>query len=364
VSAAAENGERIAGALRLARPGFELDVDLDLPAAGVTALFGPSGSGKTTLLRCIAGLEPRVEGWLTVAGEPWLDSAAGIHRPAHRRAVGYVFQESALFRHRSVAGNLAYAHRRTPPSRRALGVTEIAERFRIPHLLDRAVGSLSGGERQRVAIARAMITAPGLLLMDEPLASVDEAGKAGILAMLDELRADSPAPILYVSHQVAEVARFADRVLVLGDGRPRAEGPVGEVLADLDASGAPAARVRAVIDGTVRNWDRGDGIARVAFAGGELELPLPPNAPGARIRCSCEAGDVSLCRERPSATSILNVVPVVVEALDEVEPAHVLVRCRAGETPIPALITRRSRRVLDLAVGDTCFAQIKAVAIA
>jgi len=206
---------------RLQRGGFLLDAGFEAPSSGVTAVLGPSGCGKTTLLRCISGLERAPEGVLSVQGELWQDSAGGVFLPVHRRPLGYVFQEASLFPHLSVHGNLEYGWKRTQEERR-VGFDEAVALTGIEGLLQRRPEGLSGGERQRVAIARALLTSPRLLLMDEPLSALDQASKGEILPYLERLHEQLTMPILYVSHALEEVARLADHLVLMEEGRVRA----------------------------------------------------------------------------------------------------------------------------------------------
>ncbi len=228
---------RLVAALRTTLGAFRLDVDLDVPARGVTAIFGPSGCGKTTVLRAIAGLE-RASGSLRVAGETWQDDARGVFVPTHERGVGYVFQDAALFAHLTVRENLEYGLRRrerrgkgslAPPAA-LLGLQHVVALLGVEALLDRSPSRLSGGERQRVALARALVAGPRLLLMDEPLASLDAARKAEVLPYLERLRDEVAIPALFVSHALDEVARLASHVVLMEAGRVVASGPAAEIL--------------------------------------------------------------------------------------------------------------------------------------
>jgi molybdate transport system ATP-binding protein len=227
---------RLEARLAHAFPGFALDAELDLPARGVTALFGPSGSGKTTLLRAIAGLE-RARGRVALGAAVWQDDAAGIFRPVHRRRLGYVFQEAALFPHRRVLANLEYGRRRLPAGTPAPETTTVLELLDLAPLAHRWPATLSGGQRQRVALGRALLSAPELLLLDEPLASLDHAAREIILGYLERLRDETGVPMLFVSHQPGEVERLADRVVPIGEGRAGEPRPVAEWAGDsgLDA---------------------------------------------------------------------------------------------------------------------------------
>jgi molybdate transport system ATP-binding protein len=359
----------LAGRFRLQRGGFLLDVEIAGPARGVTAVFGPSGSGKTTLLRCAAGLEHAPEGRFAVAGEVWQDEARGVFLPPHRRPLGYVAQEAALFPHLSVAGNLRYGLRRTPPERRRVDWDWAVEGLGLAPLLGRRPERLSGGERQRVAIGRALLRSPGLLLLDEPLAALDAAARSEVLDRLERLLGEMPLPALYVSHSWAEVARLADHLLLLDGGRLRAAGPPAELAARADLPAAalpgeegPEALVEAVVAAADERWD----LLYLDFPGGRLALPRDAalaRAPGDRCRLRVAARDVSLALERPSRTSILNVFPARVVAVEPAGPAQVLVRLDAGGAPLLARITRRSSEELGLAPNTAVWAQVKSASL-
>ncbi|MEW6512536.1 MAG: molybdenum ABC transporter ATP-binding protein [Pseudomonadota bacterium] len=354
----------IAARFRHAYPGFALDVDLDLPGRGVTALFGHSGSGKTTLLRCIAGLE-RAQGRLAIDDAVWQDDATFV--PTHRRPIGYVFQEASLFPHLSVQGNLDYGMKRCGCRPASADFQHIIELLGIGALLDRKPDRLSGGERQRVAIARALLTAPRLLLMDEPLAALDLARKNEILPYLERLHDELEIPVLYVSHAPDEVARLADHIVVMEGGRAVAQGPLTDTLARLDLPilslhlGEDAG---VVLDGTVVERDENWQLARIGFAGGSVWVRDGGHALGHPVRVRILARDVSIAREQILATSILNTLPAKVVALaDEPHPAQQLVRLQVGESPVLARVTRRSACALELKPGQAVWAQVKSVAL-
>ena len=264
----------LAAQLSVAYPGFTLDVDLQLPGQGVTALFGPSGCGKTTCLRALAGLE-RAHGRVEVHGEVWQDSARQLWRPTHARGLGYVFQEASLFDHLSVRGNIDYGLRRTPPTRRQVALEQAVELLGIGALMDRRPHALSGGERQRVAIARALATSPRLLLMDEPLAALDAQRKAEVLPYLERLHRTLHIPVLYVSHSIDEVTRLAGHMVLMREGRVRAQGPTGELITRLDLPLSHGDAAGTVIEGTVRQHDARDHITTVEFGGGRLLVVSP-----------------------------------------------------------------------------------------
>jgi molybdate transport system ATP-binding protein len=347
--------------LRLRRGDFSLDVDLTVPARGVTALYGRSGAGKTTLLRALAGLEPCPDGYLSVAGEIWQDATRRL--PVHRRPLGFVFQEPSLFPHLSVRDNVAFALRRLRNEERRIGLGEAVEWLGLAPLLERRIEGLSGGERQRVAIARALLASPRLLLMDEPLASLDARSKAGILPYLDRLQRELAIPIIYVSHALDEVARIADHLVWLERGKVHATGPIAEILTRLDLPLARRGEAEALVEATVAGHDAADRLSYLDFAGGRFIVPAVELRPGARVRLRVRAADVSLTLERQSGTSILNVFPVFVTGVAEDDGAQVTVRLEAGGTPLLARVTRRSARVLGLAAGAEVWAQVKSVAI-
>jgi molybdate transport system ATP-binding protein len=349
---------------RHAYPGFALDVDLTLPGRGVTALFGHSGSGKTTLLRCIAGLERATSGHLAIDGALWQDDTTFL--PTHRRPIGYVFQEASLFPHLSVQGNLDYGMRRIPTDHRPASsdFSHIIELLGIGALLDRKPERLSGGERQRVAIARALLTAPRLLLMDEPLAALDLARKNEILPYLERLHDELDIPVLYVSHAPDEVARLADHLVVMADGRAVAQGPLVDVLSRIDLPIRLGEDTGVVLDGTVIERDENWHLARIGFAGGAVWVRDGGQPLGHHVRVRILARDVSIAREAILATSILNTLPAqVVELADDAHPALTLVRLQVGASPIVARVTRRSACGLELKPGQAAWVQIKAVAL-
>jgi molybdate transport system ATP-binding protein len=347
--------------LALERPGFALDVAADLPAQGITGLYGRSGSGKTTLLRCIAGLERGARGVIAFNGTVWQDDHQFI--PAHRRAIGYVFQESSLFPHLDVRGNLDYGFRRVPTTQRRLAFDEAVALLDLAGLLHQRAGHLSGGERQRVAIARALLTSPRLLLMDEPLSSLDQRSKADILPHLERLR-DQSIPILYVSHSLGEIMRLADHLLLLETGRVRAAGPLQQLLARSDLPFGQQEGGGAVFDAVVEAHDTDYHLTYVRIDAGRLALSLKAAPIGGRVRVRIDARDVSLTLNPPDRSSILNVLPArVLELTDDSDRAQMLVRLEAGSEPLLARITRRSAVELALAPGLQLYAQVKGVAL-
>jgi molybdate transport system ATP-binding protein len=341
---------------------FALDADLALPGAGVTAIAGPSGSGKTTLLRCIAGLEPRARGRIQLGAATWLDSDRGVWVPAHRRGAAVVFQDAAPFSHLSVRGNLEYGLRRCPPARRQVSFDEATQWLGIEALLDRRSDGLSGGERQRVAIARALLAGPRLLLLDEPLASLDPPARAAILDVLRDVFARSRVPVLYVTHARSEAVHVADHVVVLEAGRVRASGPLREVALRADAPFGEPGELGAIVEAEVADVDVRDGISELRFGGGLLYVSGRLRV-GERRRVEILARDVSISLEPPQRTSILNVLAARVVAIEGAESAQPLVRVDSGGTQLLARVSRRSLRVLELREGARVFASVKAVAV-
>ena len=346
----------------LARPQFSLQVDCEVPTRGITGLFGRSGSGKTTLLRCIAGLERRAQGRIAFDDEIWQDSDYFV--PAHRRRIGYVFQESSLFAHLDVRGNLEFGLRRVPGAERHLGFDEVVTLLQLQALLPQRAPQLSGGERQRVAIGRALLTNPRLLLMDEPVSSLDQRSKADILPHLERLRDVSAIPILYVSHALGEVMRLADHLLLLEAGRVRAGGPLQEMLARSDLPLRHYEDGGSVFDAIVEEHDARFHLTYVRIGAGRLAVARSRLDIGARLRVRIDARDVSLALKVPELTSILNILPARVVDLSEGEdPAQTLVRLEAGGETLLARVTRRSAAELQLVPGMQLFAQVKGVAL-
>ena len=346
---------------------FTLDVDVRLPARGVTAVFGPSGCGKTTLLRAVAGLVRPTPGRILIAGQPWQDDEAGLWLPTHRRPLGMVFQEASLFDHLSVQANLEFGQKRVPQAERQVSLTQTIELLGIGPLLARRPDALSGGERQRVAIARALATSPRLLLMDEPLAALDAARKAELLPWFERLARELHIPVLYVTHSLDEVARLTDHLLLLRAGQVQDQGPTAELLARLDVALTQGDAASALIEGAVAAVDEADQLLHVRFGGGVLQCVQTPGAPtrarGQRLRLRVQARDVSLTLSAAQDTSILNVLPATVHSLAEDGSAQTLVALDVGGTPLLARVTRRSARLLALAPGQPVFAQIKGVAV-
>ncbi len=359
--------------LTLQRGDFSLDVALQLPPQGISALFGPSGCGKTTVLRALAGLEPAA-GRVALNDEMWQDDSRGHFVPTHQRAVGYVIQEAALFPHLNVQDNLLYGLRRAHKSDGSEGHwQDTAELLGITPLLQRRPGTLSGGERQRVAIARALASRPRLLLMDEPLAALDAARKAEILPYLERLHQALALPVIYVSHAMDEVTRLADHIVLMQAGRVWMAGPLMATLARADAVRGDDAGV--VLQGQVQERDAQWHLARVQLPGGaDLWLRDSGAALGSAVRVRVLARDVSVATTPPphaANSSIGNQLHATVESIAaEAHPALALVSLRltspARQTTAPVLLARLSQRsvhMLQLVPGMPVWAQVKSVAV-
>lgn len=342
--------------------GFALDVAFEIPGRGITAITGVSGSGKTSLLRCIAGLT-RAKGALWLGDECWQDDAARRFVPTHERGVGFVFQEASLFPHLSVRRNFEYALKRVPANERRIALTDALTLLDLSALLERQPDTLSGGERQRVAIARALLTSPRLLLMDEPLASLDLARKREFFPYLERLHDDLSIPVVYVTHARDEIARLADHLLVLDAGRISVAGPLQEVLTRLDLPLARHEDASVVFIARVVAHDAAFDLTQLTFPGGTLYVPGALHPAHDEVRVRIQARDVILSRSQPHDTSVLNVFAACIEDLQAQSPSQMIVRLDAGGTPLLARITRRSCETLALHPGQEIYAQVKSVAL-
>jgi molybdate transport system ATP-binding protein len=343
---------------------FELDVQFEVPARGVIALFGPSGCGKTAIMRCVAGLNRLEGGFCSVAGEVWQD--AKHFRPVHQRPIGYVFQEANLFPHLSVRRNLMYGH----PAKAGAGAIafdEVVALLGIEKLLERSPRHLSGGERQRVAIGRALLTQPKLLLMDEPLSALDQMTKDEILPYLERLHETLELPILYISHDMAEVERLADQLVLMRQGRVLAAGALRELQADLSLPLALSRDAAVSLDATVVAQDPNDGIATLAIEGGHLLVPAEPLRSGERRRLRVLADDVSLARDAPSRSTIVNILRAKILSIRSQSDHRVTARLGLGPdgsgARLLSRVTERSWKELDLQPGLEVYAQVKGVAL-
>jgi len=354
--------ETIEAAFTGSRGDFSLEVAFEAPMRGITALFGPSGSGKTTILRCLAGLD-RMAGRLSVGQEVWQDDDAGLFRRTHQRSIGYVFQEASLFPHLSARKNLTYGMRHERPSTEALTFDEIVSLLDVGHLLDRDPSTLSGGERQRIAVGRALLSQPRLLLMDEPLSALDRQTKDELLPYFEMLHRQLTLPILYVSHDIAEVSQLADRMVVLADGRKIAEGSLVDILERLDlqpATGRFEAGV--VLIARVISQDKAFNLTRLDHHGQTFSIPAVDLQIGEEVRLRVRARDVALSTESPTGMSIRNVFAgTIVELREEPGTAFAETLVDIGGGRLRARITREAASDLSLKIGRPVFALVKSI---
>ncbi|WP_293778580.1 molybdenum ABC transporter ATP-binding protein [uncultured Oxalicibacterium sp.] len=342
---------------------FELNVDLAIPVRGVTALFGPSGSGKTTILRALTGIERFKGAYLSVNQHVWQDDVQGIFLPTYKRPLGYVFQEASLFAHLNVRGNLEFGMRRVPAAERRVSLDQAVELLDIAHLMDRKPDRLSGGERQRVAIARALATSPRLLLMDEPLAALDPRRKEEIMPYLQRLHDELEIPVIYVSHSPDEVARLADHLILLENGKVVASGAAADLLTRLDLPLAHGDAASALVTATIVEQDEVFHLMRAEFSGGSLQLTQQHARIGQTVRIRVQARDVSLTLAPQQGTSVLNSVPAIVTDILEEATGQAMIGLDANGTRLLSRITRKSVAAMQLQIGSRVYAQIKGVAI-
>ena len=347
--------------LQFLRGEFLLDAKLSLPSHGVSVIFGRSGSGKTLLLRALAGLE-KAQGSVCFNGEYWQDNEHFL--PTHQRPVGFVFQEASLLAHLDVRSNLDFGYRRVPANQRRIQFDDAVQLLGIGDLLTHKSQALSGGQRQRVAIAQALLTSPQLLLMDEPLASLDADSKTEILPYLEKLRDELDMPMLYVTHAADEMARLADTLVLIDNGRVQACGLLNELLTDPTLPVAHLYEAAAVVDATVLSHDEHYQLTTVNTPGGSLIVPRSPLPAGSEIRVRILARDVSIALAPIQHSSILNsLVSRIIDISADNDAARVLVRLDLNGTHILSRITRRSADTLGLSAGMQVYVQIKAVAL-
>lgn len=342
---------------------FELKVAFRAEAP-IVGLFGRSGSGKTSVVNALAGTSRPHRGHVVINGVTLFDSARGIDLPPDKRRLGYVFQDGLLFPHLDVEANLMYGLHRAPAAARVIDPAHVVQLLGLKSLLHRLPDKLSGGEKQRVAIGRALLAQPRLLLMDEPLASLDVPRQSEVLRYIEQLRDDLHIPIVYVSHAVAEITRLADTVVLLADGKALASGPVDEVMGRIDLRPHTGRyESGSVLETVVAAHDLTYGLTTLHFEGGELVVPNVEALVGERVRVRIRARDVSLALARPPGLSVLNVLPATVRAIAAEEGPIVDVQLRIGELPLLARITRRSVHELALREGRQVYALIKAVSL-
>ena len=348
--------------LRHRFPDLSLDVAFDMPSPSVVVLFGPSGAGKSTIIAIAAGLLRPDACRIAVDGQVLADSDAGIWLPPERRRIGLVFQDARLFPHMSVAGNLRYGQRRAPPG--AIGFDDVVDLLGIAALLNRRPRTLSGGELQRVAIGRALLAQPHLLLMDEPLASLDAARKAEIMPYLVRLKTALRLPVLYITHAMEEVVRLADSLVLIEAGRVVASGSLGEIAARGDLSFSLRDDAGAVIDTRVTSHDAQRQLTMLRAGDAIIRVPLIETPPDQPVRLRIPAREVILAAEAPKSISVQNVIPGIVRAITADAARHAaLVEVSVGNQAILARVTPDAALRLALAPGAPVIVMFKSVGV-
>lgn len=349
-------------AIKLSRGDFHLDARFTAPANGVTAIYGPSGCGKTTLLRAIAGLESVATGLVSVTGDVW--AREGLDLPVHKRSVGYVFQEPSLFAHLNVRQNLEFGQKRQCGEVDQSALTDLAKLLDLENLLDRSVKGLSGGEQQRIAIGRALLAKPKLLLMDEPLASLDIARKKEILPYLDRLHRDQGIPIFYVSHALDEVVRLADHLVLMEKGRVSSYGPLLQTLESNRVLDTFADEAFTLLQAKVVVAQSEYHLTEVLADKLLIRMPCMEVEEGQEVRLRLAAKDISLTLRPAQESSILNIFESQVISIEECDhPSQKLVRIKASETLLTARVSALSCEKLALQKGLVVYAQIKATSL-
>lgn len=352
--------------VKLARStAFEMDIDLELPLSGFTAVYGDSGAGKTTLLRCLAGLEtPTAGSTITLNDVAWVSDHC--HVPPEQRGIGYVFQDARLFPHLSVRGNLEYSKLYTSKwasDSQLPSLKQVVQWLALTPLLDRPTTELSGGQAQRVAIARALLCSHKLLLMDEPVSALDPAARQDTLECLEQVHRESRIPVIYVSHNIEEVTRLADQLVVLHDGTVTAHGPTLDMCSRINLALAHEEEAAAILRGTVMRIDDSFRLTEVDTGSGTLFLAHSNYKIGDVLQVRIPARDVSITLEGPQNTSILNVLPARIIELEDGRDSRVLLQLAHGDQKFLARVTRKSVDALKLRTGLEVYAQIKSVAL-
>jgi molybdate transport system ATP-binding protein len=346
------------------RGAFDLDVAFQAPTPGIVALFGRSGSGKSTVVDILAGLLAPDSGDVRLQDLVFVDTAAGYALPAERRRIGYVFQDARLFPHLNVRGNLRYGLKRAPPGAHAISFDEVTSLLGLAPLLARRPYVLSGGERQRVALGRALLSQPRLLLLDEPLASLDAARRAEVLPYLEALRDGLSIPMVYVSHQFDEVLRLADHVVLLEAGRVVAAGGIHEMSLRRELAAVVGRdSVGAVLEGVISEWDAARGLASLAVGGSTLLVAATAARVGARARVQLLASDLILATQPAQGLSVRNSIAGVVRGIREDENEAQLVSVDIGGASVLARVTRDAVESLGLHPGSSVWVLVKAVSI-
>jgi len=349
--------DKLYGRFQLNRPGFSLDAEIHIPAKGITGLFGDSGCGKTTLLRCLAGLERADSGFLQVAGKPWQDESKGIFLKSYERPIGLVFQEARLFPHMTVEQNLLYGVRRKRGlKRKPSEFTHILDLLGVEHLLNRKPERLSGGEMQRVAIGRALLTRPELLLMDEPLAALDNRRKREIMPFLDRLHEELEIPVIYVTHSPEELIHLADRMIHLQQGRVSGMGEVVEILAQMSVNEGVLAGSDNQFEVVVRERDEQSSVILVDTPIGEVYLPLNDAQVGEHLSMQISRHDILLSDDPQAGNRLLNNLQARVEGIEPLEVGCVQITLGIAKTILKVKISQKSFNASPLVVGQSIFA--------
>jgi molybdate transport system ATP-binding protein len=360
--------EMLSVAVTKHRGSFMLDARFELPTPGVAALFGRSGCGKSTLVNVIAGLVDADTGRVALDERVLLDTDRGIVMATERRRIGYVFQDARLFPHLSVGANLEYGRRRAgrghAPEHPYVTLDTVAALLDLGSLMDRRTHGLSGGERQRVAIGRALLSQPGLLLLDEPLAALDAERRGEVLPYLEILRDQLAIPMVYVSHDFDEVLRLATHVVLMKAGKTIAQGGVGEMSLNPDLRSIVGAdAVGAIVDGTVLGKDSASGLMRVRVGNGELKVQAAQIAAGAKLRVQLLARDLIIATQAPRHLSVRNILSGVVTAVTGDDADSDLIAMDIGGTAIMARVTKAATRELGLKPGLAAWALVKSVSL-
>ncbi len=343
---------------------FRIATRFACETSGVIALFGRSGAGKSSVVNMLAGLIRPERGRVEINGRVLFDSDRGIDIPPQERRLGYVFQEDRLFPHLSVRKNLLYGWKRTPKEERRIQLEHVVELLGVESLLERTPGHLSGGEKQRVALGRALLANPNLLLMDEPLAALDQARKEDILPFIERLRDEFEIPIVYVSHSMEEIVRLADTMVLISDGEVQAVGPVDDVMGRLDLRPLTGRyEAGAVLGARIAGHDTEFELTELEFGGGHLRIPLLDSPVGTLLRVRIRARDVSIALTPPTNISIQNVFRAKIVALGSETGPQVDIRLDAGGSAVWARVTKKALMTLNLEPGKEVYALVKAIAV-